>query len=130
MGPIGVPEMVAIFVIALLLFGPKKLPELGRTLGKAITEFRRASNELKSTFESHLSDLEKEVQLEKQPDYSRTTTNTSSVTYPYTHDEYGQYSAEYNPVPDTPVEHETTPHSHSSQTESTPPARTEESHSA
>ena len=37
MGPIGVPEMIAIFVIALLLFGPKKLPELGRTLGKAIT---------------------------------------------------------------------------------------------
>jgi sec-independent protein translocase protein TatA len=130
MGPIGVPEMVAIFVIALLLFGPKKLPELGRTLGKAITEFRRASNELKSTFESHLSDLEREVQLEKQPDYSHTTTNSSSVTYPYTHDEYGQYSAGYDPVPDAPVEHESTSHSHSSQTESTPPAKTEESHSA
>jgi sec-independent protein translocase protein TatA len=130
MGPIGVPEMVAIFVIALLLFGPKKLPELGRTLGKAITEFRRASNELKSTFESHLSDLEKEVQLEKQPDYSRTTTAPSSVTYPYTHDEYGQYSGEYNPAPDTPVEPETAPHSPSAQTESTPSHKTEESHSA
>jgi sec-independent protein translocase protein TatA len=77
MGPIGMPEMVAIFVIALLLFGPKKLPELGRTLGKAITEFRRASNELKATFESHLSELEKENQSLKQslspytaPDYS------------------------------------------------------------
>lgn len=130
MGPIGVPEMVAIFVIALLLFGPKKLPELGRTLGKAITEFRRASNELKSTFESHLSDLEREVQLEKQPDYSHTTTNPSSATYPYTHDEYGQYSAGYDPVPDTPVESEATPHSHNSQTESTASAKTEESHSA
>jgi sec-independent protein translocase protein TatA len=42
MGPVGFPEMLAIFVIALLLFGPKKLPELGRTLGKAISEFRRA----------------------------------------------------------------------------------------
>jgi len=82
MGPIGVPEMIAIFVIALLLFGPKKLPELGRTLGKAITEFRRASNELKATFESHLSELEKENQSLKQslspytaPDY------TSSYSY-------------------------------------------------
>jgi sec-independent protein translocase protein TatA len=82
MGPIGVPEMIAIFVIALLLFGPKKLPELGRTLGKAITEFRRASNELKATFESHLSDLEKENQSLKEslspytaPDY------TSSYSY-------------------------------------------------
>jgi sec-independent protein translocase protein TatA len=130
MGPIGVPEMVAIFVIALLLFGPKKLPELGRTLGKAITEFRRASNELKSTFESHLSELEKEVQLEQQPNYSHTTTTSSSATYPYSHDEYGQYTGEYNPLPDTPAESETTPHAHASQTESTPSAKTEESHSA
>lgn len=93
MGPIGVPEMVAIFVIALLLFGPKKLPELGRTLGKAITEFRRASNELKSTFETHLNDLEKEVQLEKTPAYS---SSSSPSTYPYPHDEYGQYNPDYN----------------------------------
>ena len=48
MGPLGRPEMVFIFLLALLLFGPKKLPEMGRTLGKAITEFRRASNELKA----------------------------------------------------------------------------------
>ena len=42
MGPLGVPEMMVIFLLALVLFGPKKLPELGRTLGKALTEFRRA----------------------------------------------------------------------------------------
>lgn len=94
MGPIGVPEMLGIFVIALLLFGPKKLPELGRTLGKAITEFRRASNELKSTFESHLSDLEKEVQLEKKQDYS--SLSSSSTAYSYPHDEYGQYTSDYD----------------------------------
>ena len=93
MGPIGVQEIVVIFVIALLLFGPKKLPELGRTLGKAITEFRRASNELKSTFETHLNDLEKEVQLENKPTYSP---SSSSSTYPYPHDEYGQYNPDYN----------------------------------
>jgi TatA/E family protein of Tat protein translocase len=92
MGPLGVQEMLGIFMIALLLFGPKKLPELGRMLGKAVSEFRRAKNELKSTFESHLSELEKEVQAEK---YSGSTTDYSSVHYPYQHDEQGQESG-YN----------------------------------
>ena len=103
MGPIGVPEMIAIFVIALLLFGPKKLPELGRTLGKAITEFRRASNELKATFESHLSELEKENQSMKEslspytaPDY------TSSYSYD---NDYHTYDPELNPVRRKPAPH-------------------------
>ncbi|MFL6354141.1 MAG: twin-arginine translocase TatA/TatE family subunit [Bryobacteraceae bacterium] len=89
MGPLGVQEMLGIFLIALLLFGPKKLPELGRMLGKAVSEFRRAKNELKSTFESHLSELEKEVEAEK---YSVSNTDSSSVHYPYQHDEQGQDS--------------------------------------
>jgi sec-independent protein translocase protein TatA len=86
MGPIGVQEMIALFVIALLLFGPKKLPELGRTLGKALTEFRRAKNELKTTFESHMRELERETQIE--------TPSTSSYTppsYTYPYDDYGRY---------------------------------------
>ena len=61
MGPVGIQEMIVIFLVALVLFGPKKLPELGRTLGKALTEFRRAQNELKATFESHMRELEKET---------------------------------------------------------------------
>ena len=61
MGTLGVGEMVTIFIVALVLFGPKKLPELGRTIGKAITEFRRASNELKSTFEREMHNLERET---------------------------------------------------------------------
>ena len=60
MGPLGWQETVFIFILALLLFGPKKLPELGRTLGKAITEFRRASNELKATFDREMKSLEAE----------------------------------------------------------------------
>jgi TatA/E family protein of Tat protein translocase len=59
MGPIGVPELLVIFVIALIVFGPKKLPELGRSLGKSMSEFKRASYELRST-------LEEEVRLEEQ----------------------------------------------------------------
>ena len=60
MGPVGVQEMVVILLVALVLFGPKKLPELGKTIGKAITEFRRAQSELKATFETHMRELEKE----------------------------------------------------------------------
>lgn len=66
MGPLGWPEMAFIFILALLLFGPKKLPELGRTLGKAMTEFRRASNELKATFDREMKNLEQETAPIKQ----------------------------------------------------------------
>jgi TatA/E family protein of Tat protein translocase len=54
MGPIGVPELILIFVVALIFFGPKKLPELGRSLGKGMSEFRRASNELRNTLEDEV----------------------------------------------------------------------------
>ena len=62
MGTLGAQEIAVIFILALVLFGPKKLPELGRTIGKAITEFRRASNDLKATFEREMQTLERENQ--------------------------------------------------------------------
>jgi sec-independent protein translocase protein TatA len=94
MGPVGFPEMIVIFLVALVLFGPKKLPELGRTLGKAITEFRRASNELKAQFESHLHELEREGQSLKSA-----VNNAIDVpnTYSYGNDDYARYDPEYNP---------------------------------
>ena len=58
-GSIGMPELMIIFVVALIIFGPRKLPELGRSLGKSLGEFKRASNELRST-------LEDEIRLEEQ----------------------------------------------------------------
>jgi sec-independent protein translocase protein TatA len=91
MGPVGVPEMFAIFVIALLLFGPKKLPELGRTLGKALSEFRRAKNELKGTFESHLRELERETNMS---DISSSSTSSYSSQYSYPYEDYNQYNPE------------------------------------
>jgi len=66
MGPIGMQEMVVIFLVALVLFGPKKLPELGKTLAKAITEFRRAQSDLKATFEREMQALEKETESLKE----------------------------------------------------------------
>jgi sec-independent protein translocase protein TatA len=54
LGSIGMPELVIIFIIALIIFGPRKLPELGRSLGRSIAEFKRASNELKNTLEEEI----------------------------------------------------------------------------
>jgi sec-independent protein translocase protein TatA len=71
MGPIGMPELVVIFIIALLVFGPRKLPELGRSLGRSLNEFKRASNELRNT-------LEEEVRLDEQ----RTTAATPAPPSP------------------------------------------------
>ena len=66
MGPLGWQETVFIFVLALLVFGPKKLPELGKTIGKALTEFRRASSELKSTWDREMVNLEWETESLKE----------------------------------------------------------------
>ncbi len=60
-GSIGMPELVIILVIALIIFGPRKLPELGKSLGKSINEFKKASTELQNT-------LEQEIKLEEQKD--------------------------------------------------------------
>ena len=54
-GPLGVPEMILIFVVALLLFGPRKMPQIGRSIGRALGEFRRASNEFKRTIEDEVA---------------------------------------------------------------------------
>lgn len=50
-GSLGLPELLMIFVVALIVFGPRKLPEIGKTLGKALGEFKKASDELKNTIE-------------------------------------------------------------------------------
>src|SRR5690242_13958814 len=59
MGSLGVPELIVIFVIALIIFGPRKLPEIGRSLGKSLAEFKKASNDLRAT-------LEEEIRLDEQ----------------------------------------------------------------
>ena len=76
MGPLGMPEMMFIMILALVLFGPKKLPEIGRTVGKAINEFRRASSELKTTFEREMQNLEQE------------TNSIKEIAAPYQYDAY------------------------------------------
>jgi TatA/E family protein of Tat protein translocase len=67
---LGMPEMIFIFLLALVLFGPKKLPELGRQLGKALAEFKKASNEFKSQLEAEMMNIELEERAKRPPDTS------------------------------------------------------------
>jgi sec-independent protein translocase protein TatA len=64
MGSVGFPELIIIFVIALIIFGPRKLPEIGRSLGKSLAEFKKASNDLRSTLEEEIRLDETRSQLE------------------------------------------------------------------
>ena len=64
-GSIGMPEMIIILVVALIIFGPRKLPELGRSLGRSINEFKKASNELRSTLEDEIRVEERKEQQSK-----------------------------------------------------------------
>jgi TatA/E family protein of Tat protein translocase len=66
-GSIGPAELILIFVIALLIFGPKKLPEIGRSVGKALREFKKTSEEIKGRIEeeieaSEIKDIRKDIQ--------------------------------------------------------------------
>ena len=65
-GSLGTPERITIFVIALIVFGPRKLPELGKSLGRSLAEFKRASNELKATFDREMKTLERETESIKE----------------------------------------------------------------
>ncbi len=59
---LSIPHLIIIFLVALVVFGPQKLPELARTLGKLMAEFRKATGDLRSTFDEHMRELELEAQ--------------------------------------------------------------------
>ncbi|MBZ5589824.1 MAG: TatA/E family twin arginine-targeting protein translocase [Acidobacteriia bacterium] len=76
-GSVGLPELLLIFVVALLLFGPRKLPEIGKTLGKALNEFKRASNDLQRS-------LEEEVAVDELKKTKREIEDAAALTAPAT----------------------------------------------
>jgi TatA/E family protein of Tat protein translocase len=67
---LGIPEMIFIFVLALIIFGPKKMPEIGRQIGRALAEFKRASNEFKAQIETEIQQMEVETHV---PSYAAET---------------------------------------------------------
>ena len=79
MPQLGFFELIAIFVIALLVFGPKKLPDLGKSLGRGLREFRKATDDLKSTWEEQVREAERSVDDVKQT-FSEVQTDLESAT--------------------------------------------------
>ena len=103
MGPLGWQETIFIFILALLIFGPRKLPELGKTVAKAMAEFRRASTELKSTWNKEMAAIEREsesikAEARKITDEVKTSysdaVNTGTSEYGYDGYEY-EYDDSY-----------------------------------
>ena len=93
MGPLGPQEIVFIFILALVLFGPKELPKLGRTLGKAMTEFRRAQSELKATFDREMINLERETGIKE---LTATSYQPDSYNYDYSSHDSSYYDGSYD----------------------------------
>ena len=79
MGSVGIPELIVIFTVALLVFGPRKLPEIGKSLGKAMKEFQRARTDLMSTLEEEVRKTEYE-----SPRTSQSDTGSKPDSYPQT----------------------------------------------
>lgn len=77
LGSIGMPELIIIFVIALIVFGPRRLPDLGRSLGRAISEFKRATNELRTTVEHEIELEERRATEASRPAGSEPAPQTS-----------------------------------------------------
>jgi sec-independent protein translocase protein TatA len=62
---LGIPELLVIFVIALIIFGPKKLPDLGKSIGRAMAEFKKASEEFQESVRTEMKEVEKTTDLEE-----------------------------------------------------------------
>ena len=88
-GNFSAPDMIIIFLVALVLFGPKKLPEIARTVGRTIGEFRRASSELRATFDREMQNMEAE-------------TGFREVSSPYHYDTYKSDYSAYSASPEPP----------------------------
>ena len=93
MGPFGPSEIIFLFILALVVFGPKKLPEIGKTLGKGMREFRKATDDLKSNWEEHIRDSESPVH-----DLKQTFNEVKSEMEASTSDFKDEVSAQVNEV--------------------------------
>ena len=87
MGQLGFQEILIIFVIALLVFGPKKLPELGKSLGKGLREFKKATDDLKSNWEDQVREVEEPIKetardIQTTGDETMTAYNSSDDPQP------------------------------------------------
>jgi len=105
---LGMPEMIFIFLLALVIFGPKKMPELGRQLGKALAEFKKASNDFKSQLEVEMMNIELEERAKKADVERAPAPESHNILPPEKPYETlivpapGAVSRDFEPVPDEP----------------------------
>ena len=100
MGPLGTQELIFIFLLALLLFGPKKLPELGRNFAKAMKEFKKAQGDLKATFDREMANLERETGIKE---LTQTTFQSDSYNYDYSTYDGSYYDGSHDSSHDSGV---------------------------
>ncbi len=79
---LGLPELIVIFVIALIVFGPKKLPDLGRSIGRAMAEFKKASQEFQETVQAEMKEVEKTAQIDEIKKIGQEITQGEAVKAP------------------------------------------------
>src|SRR5579862_6149648 len=87
---LSIPHLVIIFVIALVVFGPQKLPELARSLGKLMAEFRKASGDFKHAFEEEMRDLERQAALAERRKQAEAVAASAAAAQPSLPAEAGQ----------------------------------------
>ncbi len=128
-GTLGGPELFLIFVVALIVFGPRKLPEIGKSLGKMMAEFRRASNEFRSTIESEVEAEKIREAMRIEPPKVEPVAPTAPYAAASPAPSEGQTPSTEQPVdpsaqpsaqPSAPVAQETVPQTVSRQPENTP----------
>jgi sec-independent protein translocase protein TatB len=95
---LSIPHLIIIFIVALVIFGPEKLPELARNLGKLMAEFRRTTNDLRGTFETHLRDLEREATDRRVDTPPRSAASTPETTPAPAPANQSENNAENNPA--------------------------------
>ena len=101
---LGFPEMIFLFLFALILFGPKKLPEIGRQIGRALNEFKRASNEFRSQIESEISQLDLENSRQTiLPPVQAPAGAVASGSLPMVESSVAGISMAENPAPEVPA---------------------------
>ena len=105
-GSLGIPELILIFFVALIVFGPKKLPEIGRTIGKALGEFKKATDDFKNTIERevHLDELKQLTPVipPLTDTVSRSEPVVQAAAEPVTVEEIAARNSRPQPAPDTP----------------------------
>ncbi len=101
-GPIGMPELIIILVIALIIFGPRKLPELGKSLGRSLNEFKKASTDLQNTLEQEIKIEEQKEQAVKAKEREATAEVTPLRVDPIA-PQHGEPMAPLQGEPVTPV---------------------------